>query len=40
MPVYNEEKYLATAIESILLQTFKEYEFIIVHFPLQEIPIK
>lgn len=30
MPVYNAEKYLETAIESILNQTFREYEFIIV----------
>ena len=30
MPVYNAEKYLNTAIESILNQTFNNYEFIIL----------
>lgn len=30
MPVYNAEKYLASAIESILSQTFRDFEFIIV----------
>jgi len=30
MPVYNSEKYLGAAIESVLRQTFKEFEFIIV----------
>ena len=30
MPVYNGEKYLAEAIESILAQTFADFEFIIV----------
>ena len=30
MPVYNGEKYLAAAIESILAQTFTDFEFIIV----------
>ena len=30
MPVWNGEKYLAAAIESILGQTFREFEFIIV----------
>jgi glycosyltransferase involved in cell wall biosynthesis len=31
MPVFNSEKYLAKAIESILDQTFKNFEFIIVN---------
>lgn len=30
MPVYNAEKYLAEAVESVLSQTFADYEFIIV----------
>lgn len=30
MPVYNAEKYLDTAIESILNQSFKDFEFIII----------
>lgn len=30
MPVYNSEKYLKEAIKSILNQTFKEFEFIII----------
>lgn len=30
MPVYNSAKYLALAIESILNQTFKNFEFIII----------
>jgi len=30
MPVYNTEKYLAEAIESVLNQSFKNFEFIIV----------
>ncbi|MEN7981983.1 MAG: glycosyltransferase family 2 protein [Nanoarchaeota archaeon] len=30
MPVYNSEKYLAEAIESVLNQSFKNFEFIIV----------
>ena len=30
MPVYNGEKYLKKSIESVLNQTFKEFEFIIV----------
>ncbi|MBR0237065.1 MAG: glycosyltransferase [Thermoguttaceae bacterium] len=31
MPVYNSERYLSIAIESILAQTFKNFEFIIVN---------
>ena len=31
MPVYNEEKYLEEAIESILTQTFTDFELIIVN---------
>ena len=31
MPVYNAEPYLAEALESILAQTFRNYEFIIVN---------
>lgn len=31
MAVYNSEKYLAKAIESILNQTFKDFEFIIIN---------
>jgi glycosyltransferase involved in cell wall biosynthesis len=30
MPVYNGEKYLDTAIKSILNQTFTNFEFVIV----------
>ena len=30
MPVYNSEKYLAEAIESVLAQTFTDFEFVIV----------
>ena len=31
MPVYNEEKYVKEAVESILNQTFTKFEFIIVN---------
>ena len=31
MPVYNSERYLPIAIESILAQTFRDFEFIIVN---------
>lgn len=31
MPVYNAEKYLAEAIESILNQTFRDFEFLIIN---------
>ena len=30
MPAYNSEKYISEAIESILSQTFKDFEFIII----------
>jgi len=30
MPVYNAEKYLAEAVESVLNQTFQDFEFIII----------
>ena len=30
MPVYNGEKYVAESIDSILAQTFTDFEFIIV----------
>ena len=30
MPAYNAEKYIAQAIESILNQTFEDFEFIII----------
>ena len=30
MPVYNAERYVAEAVESILAQTFRDFEFIIV----------
>jgi glycosyltransferase involved in cell wall biosynthesis len=33
MPVYNSEKYLHDAIKSILNQTFRDFEFIIIHDP-------
>jgi glycosyltransferase involved in cell wall biosynthesis len=31
MPVYNGEKYIAHAIESVLAQTYKNFEIIIVN---------
>lgn len=31
MPVYNSEQYVAEAIESILNQTFTNFEFIIIN---------
>ena len=31
MPVYNGEKYLREAIDSILNQTFSDFEFIIIN---------
>ncbi len=31
MPAYNAEKYIAEAIESILAQTYKDFEFIIIN---------
>jgi glycosyltransferase involved in cell wall biosynthesis len=31
MSVYNEEKYLSEAIESILNQTYSDFEFIIIN---------
>ena len=31
MPVHNSQKYLSTSIESILSQSFKDYEFIIIN---------
>ena len=30
MPVYNAERYLAEAVESILAQTYRNFEFIII----------
>ena len=33
MPVYNSEQYLSESIESILNQTFRDFEIIIVHRP-------
>lgn len=34
MPIYNtKEEYLRTAIESILNQTYKDYEFLIMMMP-------
>ena len=30
MPVYNTEQYVGKAIESILNQTFRDYEFFII----------
>lgn len=31
MPAYNSEKYIAEAIDSILNQTFTDFEFIIIN---------
>ena len=31
MPVYNAEKYLSEAIDSILVQTYKNIEFLIIN---------
>ena len=31
MPVFNSEKYVGQAIKSVLCQSFKEFEFIIVN---------
>ena len=31
MPVYNAEKYLAEAIESILNQTYRSFDFLIIN---------
>ena len=31
MPVYNAEKYLSEAIDSILAQTYKNIEFLIIN---------
>ena len=31
MPAYNAEKYITEAIDSILFQTFKDFEFIIIN---------
>ena len=31
MPAYNAEKYIGEAIESILNQTYKDFEFIIIN---------
>lgn len=30
MPIYNAEKYVAEAIEIILAQTFRDFEFLII----------
>jgi glycosyltransferase involved in cell wall biosynthesis len=37
MPVFNVERYLQEAIESILNQTFSDFEFIIIHDPSTDI---
>lgn len=31
MPVYNSEKYLSKAVESVLAQDFRDYELILVN---------
>ncbi|WP_240132920.1 glycosyltransferase family 2 protein, partial [Proteus mirabilis] len=31
MSVYNDEKYLQESIDSILNQTFKEFEFLVIN---------
>jgi len=31
MPVYNAERYLAAAIDSVLAQTYKNFQFLIIN---------
>ena len=40
MPAYNEERFLAEAIESVLAQTYKEFELIILDDGSQDLTLK